>query len=433
MRLMNILIYTLKSVAFAITEPYMAILLILLAFILYRRNVKTTMMQKMIMGERLDTPFELTISQVVIGIFAGTVASLIMSYLGVIFDESSSIDLLFLASVLFMFYNPRFVCFAYSGAILGALSLVFTYITYFSGNPAWNLLKLDIPALMTMVAVLHFVEGLVILVDGKRGSMPVFTSRDDTIIGGFAMQRYWAIPVAIFFLIQDRSLATAAWQVPLPAWWPIIQTSIPLSILKNAVLMLVPFYGIIGYSSVTFTKDKDKKIQESGILIIGYSIVLFGLAQLAQINLFFKLFVLVFSIAAHEGIILYQRNNELKGKPKYISNSDGVMVLEVAPGSPAYEMGIKSGDILLKINDRFIENEEVIAETIREGSNFLWFNVKKENGAYEQVSYNRMNYEKRLGMVLVPKVMPKDSMVVKFNENSFKDVLNKIKKKDNDD
>ncbi|MCS4463884.1 hypothetical protein JTT01_05530 [Clostridium botulinum] len=37
----------------------------------------------MIIGQKVTTAFELTISEVVLGIFAGTVASLIMSYLGI--------------------------------------------------------------------------------------------------------------------------------------------------------------------------------------------------------------------------------------------------------------------------------------------------------------------------------------------------------------
>ena len=429
---MDILTYTLKSIAFAITEPFMALMLLMLALILYRKNAKTAMMQKMILGETVDSAFELTISQVVIGIFAGCAASIIMSYLGVVFDQGSSVELMFLASVLFMFYNPRFVCFAYSGGILGLISLSLGYIAYYTGVPGWDVLKLDIPSLMTLVAVLHLVEGVVVLLDGKRGSVPVFTNREEKIVGGFALQRYWAIPIAIFFIIQDKSIVSSAWQVPTPQWWPIIKTLVPMDILKNALLMLVPFYGILGYNSVTFTKSKKEKIRESGLYIIGYSIILFGLAQLAVINIFFKVLVLLFCIGAHEGMIIFQRKMELQGKPKFISNGEGIMVLDTAPNSPASEMGIISGDTLMKINDKNIDNEEVIMDAIADGANFIWFDVKRENGKLEQLSYNRMNFQKRLGLVLVPKEMPKESMVVTMQSNSFQDILNKFKNKDND-
>lgn len=430
---MNILVYTLKSVAFALTEPYLVTLLIILAFILYRKNKKTTIMQKMILGERINSPFELTISQIVMGILAGTVASIIMSYMGVAFDENSAVDLIFLVSVVFMFFNPRFICFAYSGAALGIISMLLSIIAVAFKQPNLDVLKIDVVSLMTMVAVLHFVEGILVMIDGGTGYIPVFTSRDDKIIGGFALQRYWAFPIAIFFMIHNTSTIGSSWQVPLPNWWPLVKGSIPTNILRDAVVALVPFYGMVGYNSVTFTKDRKEKAVVSGALIIVYSLALFGLAQLSVVNIYLKFFVLIFAAAAHEAMIAFQRYLEMKGTPKYISSDEGIMVLDVAPNSPANEMGIRSGDLLVEVNNAKIENEERIAETIRECSNFIWFKVKKVTGKFEQVSYSRLNNDKRLGIVFVPKGVPKDSMVIKLDETKFGEVLDKIKNKDKDE
>ena len=35
------------------------------------------------------------------------------------------------------------------------------------------------------------------MVDGSRGAIPVFTKREDKIIGGFSFSRYWPIPIAV--------------------------------------------------------------------------------------------------------------------------------------------------------------------------------------------------------------------------------------------
>lgn len=430
---MNILLYTLKSVAFALTELYLVTLLAILAFILYRKNKKTTIMQKMIIGERINSPFELTISQIVIGIFGGIIVSLIMSYLGVVFDENSAVDLIFLVSIMFMFFNPRFICFSYSGSALGLTSLALSIGAKLFNLPNLDLLKIDIVALMTMVAILHFVEGILVIIDGKTGSIPVFTSKDGKIIGGFALQRYWALPIAIFFMMHSTSIIGTSWQVPLPQWWPIVNNSIPANILKGAIVALIPFYGMIGYNSVTFTRNAQEKALVSGGLIIIYSLALFGLAQAAVLNIYLKVLVLIFAPVAHEAIIALQRYLEMKGDPKYVSSDEGIMVLAVAPNSPANEMGIKSGDLLVEVNNEKIENEERITEVIRECSNFIWFKVKKVTGRFEQVSYNKMNREKRLGIVFVPREVPKDSMVVKLDESKFTEVLDKIKNKDKDD
>lgn len=428
---MNILLYTLKTVAYAITEPYLVVILFIMGFVLYRQNKKTTVMQKMIIGDAVDSTFELTISQLVIGIFAGCAASILLSYLGVIFDENSAVDLIFLISIILMFWSPRLICFSYSGALLGATSLLFKWLSIVLVKPGLDFLKIDIPALMTLVAVLHFIEGILVIADGKRGAIPVFTKRDDKIVGGFAMQRYWALPVALLLMVHDKSLVNMSNQVALPGWWPILKGGILPETLKDALITLFPFYGMIGYSSITFTKSKQEKSTISGLFIILFSILLFILARLATLNLVFEILLLVFAPLAHEAMLNIQKYIEIKEKPKYISENNGIMVLDVAPDSPANKMGIKSGDLLVEVNDKIIENEEDIFAALREASSFIWFKIKKSTGNIEEVSYNRMNSDTKLGVVMVPRGMPKDSMVVKLDENRFEEILDKIKNRDN--
>lgn len=164
-----------------------------------------------------------------------------MSYLGVIFDENSAIDLIFLASIIFMFFNPRFICFSYSGAILGFISITLNVLSQQLNIASLNFLKIDVVSLMSMVAILHLVEGILIIIDGKRGAIPVFTSKDGNIIGGFALQRYWAIPMAIIFMLHPKSMIGSFSQISVQDWWPLINTSISRSILQNAVMVLIPF------------------------------------------------------------------------------------------------------------------------------------------------------------------------------------------------
>ncbi|MBV4416883.1 PDZ domain-containing protein [Clostridium tyrobutyricum] len=430
---MNMLFYTLKAIAYALTNFYFIVLLAILAFVLYRKNSKIVLMQKMIIGEKINTTLELTISQIVIGIFAGTLASVIMSYLGITFNNNSSVELIFLASIVFMFFNPRFICFSYSGALIGFISILLNIVSMHFNMSGLDFLKIDIVSLMSMVAILHFVEGILVVIDGKKGSIPVFTNKSGRIVGGFALQRYWLIPIAIFFILQSKPDTASYVQLYTPNWWPILKNQITnVNLLKTAVLTLMPFYAVIGYSSVTFTKNVKEKTFMSGMFIIVYSVLLFVLAQFANINLFLKLFVIVFAPLAHEGMIFIQRYIETVGKPKYISSDEGIMVLAVAPNSPANEMGIKSGDLLVEINSQKIENEEKITEIARKCSNFIWFKIKRVTGKLEQVSYNKMNENRRLGIVFVPRNVPKDSTIIKLNKDKFSDVLNKVKNKNKD-
>ena len=117
-------------------------------------------------------------------------------------------------------------------------------------------------------------------------------------------------------------------------------------------------------------------------------------------------------------------------KPKYISSEEGIMVLAVAPTSPAFQMGIQSGDLIVLLNDKKIEFEEEIFNIIKGNFNSLTMKIKKSSGELKDISYNNMAGNKRLGIVIVPREVPKDTTIVNVNDETFKDVMNKMKDKD---
>ncbi|AVQ45142.1 PDZ domain-containing protein [Clostridium botulinum] len=431
---MDILLITLKAVAYLLIEPYSVIVLLLLSLILYRKNRKTIIMQKMIIGQKVTTAFELTISEVVLGIFAGTAASLIMSYLGIFFREDSAIYLIFLISMFFMVFNPRFICFSYSGAALGMVSLILLNMAKLLNMPQLNFVNIDIPALMSMVAILHLVEGILVMIDGDRGYVPVFTNREDKIIGGFVLQRYWILPIAFMLMINNQALSNISQGgAPMPNWWPLLKTGLPLSVLNAAVIALTSFYGIIGYNAVTFTKTRKEKKIISGLYIVIYSLILFMLSRLAIMNTLLKVVVLIFAPVGHEAMLYIQKYFELKGEPRYISTEEGIMVLDVAKDSVANKMGIKSGDLLLQVNDKEIDSEEDIVKSIGQMYGHISFKIKNDVGRLKTVNYRMLTSYEKLGIVFVPKNVPKDTSVIKVKSEKFQDILEKIKNKDKDE
>lgn len=429
---MDIAIHTLRAVASAIVDPSNALILIMITLMFYNKNKKITIMQKMIMGESIDSPFELTISQLVIGIGAGAVASLIFTFLGLVFDENSSIYLLFMVSLFFMAFKPRYICFSYSGAVLGLSSLVLKYVASILNMPQLDVLNVDILTLMTLVGILHIIEGSLVMIDGSRGAIPVFTNRDTKIIGGFALKRYWALPIAIFILLSTNTseIVTGQGMTP-PEWWPLIKGDIISKILNTSVIASVALYGIIGYSSVTFTKSKKKKSLASGALIMCYGVIITFVSQLAT-GAISQLLVLIFAAVAHEAMLRTEKHIELTGKPMFVSSEEGIMVLEVVPKSPAFQIGIESGDLIVELNNKSIESEQEIFDVIKGSYNSISLKLKKASGELKEVSYSNISGNKRLGIVLVPREVPKDTAIVKVDDESFKDVLEKMKDKDKD-
>ncbi|MBU3091713.1 PDZ domain-containing protein [Clostridium sp. CF011] len=430
---MEIAIHTLRAVAFAIVDPSNSFILIIIAIIFYNKNKKTAAMQKMIMGESLDSPFELTISQIVIGIFAGAVASLLFTFSGLVFDENSNIYLLFMVSLFFMAVKPRYISFSYSGAVLGMMSLVFKYASSTLHMPQLNIINIDILTLMTLVGILHIIEGILVMIDGSRGAIPVFTNRDQKIIGGFALKRYWALPIALLILLSASSSELAVGQnFMMTEWKGLIKGDIVNRIVKNSVIASMALYGVIGYSSITFTKLKKRKALTSGALVITYGIALTAVSQLPVLGSVFQLFILIFAAILHEAMLRLEKYMELTLKPKFMSSEEGIMVLEVAPKSPAFEMGIQSGDLIVQMNKSKIENEEELINIVKGKFNSINLKIKKPSGELKDTSYSSMAGDKRLGVVIVPRELPKDTAIVKVDNETFKDVMNKMRNKEKD-
>ncbi|WP_097027293.1 PDZ domain-containing protein [Clostridium peptidivorans] len=432
---MNILIYTLRTLAITLTDPYYIFFLAILVFMLYKRNRKISIMQKMIIGEPLYSPFELTISQLVLGIFAGILASIMMSYLGVIYYGTEAIEILFMTSIFLAIFSPKFICFSYSAAILGALSIILTILYQNAGVGENTFLRVDIPSLIATVAVLHFVEGILIIIDGKKGNIPVFRKVEGEIQGGFAFKRYWTVPVALFIMINTSLIPDLGTTEPMPNWWPIIKTSIPAEMLKKSVVALIPFYAMLGYKSNTFTQTKNQKTLMSGLFVIAYSMALFLVAQLAHINIFFQALAVAFAPVGHEAMLRIQAYFENTMEAKYVSRN-GVMVLEVSPNSIGGALGIKSEDTIVEINEEEVKTEEDISRILNSKPESIFFKVRNSRGEIRKTS--KHPYQKGkigLGMLIVPKKVDRPESMRDFENENFSDILDKIKndKEDGDE
>jgi hypothetical protein len=424
---MDLVMYTLRSVAYVIVEPSLMIMLLILGILFYLKNRKLVAMQKMIIGDTINSPLELTLSQIVLGIFAGILASLMLSYLGVIFNANSGIEFLFMISMILMFLKPRLVCFSYSGAILGAVSLIFTYfsIKTSAGNGLFNL---DITMLMTFVGVIHIVEAILVMFDGSRGAIPVFSNRKGDIIGGYALSRYWVLPVAIFIaysVVSQGGVGTES--ITTPDWWPLLKQDNIIAMISSMMLSMFPLFGVLGYSSLTFTMKKREKALSSGIFIFIYGVCLTFVAQLAQSGFIGEIIVLIFAPLAHEGMLLIQRKIEEKRIPLFSSGEDGLAILEVVPYSKAYEMGLRPGDKILTINDELINTEADIYSIVKKSLNTLNMKIKDRKGIVKEFSLKQYN-EGRLGVVLVPRVVDVEK-VVSFENKDFSKVLKDVKHK----
>ncbi|WP_459479521.1 signal protein PDZ [Clostridium saccharoperbutylacetonicum] len=428
---MSLLIYTLRNVAGAIVTPPLVFLLISLMIVLYLKNKKVVSMQKMILGGSVNSLVELTLSQLVLGIIGGCIGSLILTSLGVVFSDNSGISYLFMISILLAFIKPRLICFSYSGAILGFVSIIIKLLNIAVPQSSQILnLDIDILYLILLVGVFHIVEGVLVMIDGDRGAVPVFTNRNGKILGGYALRRYWVLPIAIMIAVNiDRSTSSYTTElIQNPNWWPLIESPSALALLASSVVSIFPFYTILGYSSVTFTKTKREKAISSGVHILIYGLILIAASQITRIGIVGEMLVLAFMPIAHEFMLKHQVRNEERGVPKFVSDSEGLVVLEISTDFKMKEYGIDIESKVLSINDKIINSETEVYTVIKENLYNTIMKIKDSSGVIKDINF-RHNKNTRLGILLVPRNVEKEEMVP-IEDDSFNSVLSKIKKSD---
>ncbi|NLL30693.1 MAG: PDZ domain-containing protein [Clostridiales bacterium] len=421
---MDLIIYTLRAVAYAIIEPVHIITLIILGVIFYLKNKKISMMQKLTLGESINSPLELTLSQISLGIIAGAVASIILSLLGVMFHENSGIEFIFLISIVLLFFKKKYMCFSYSGSILGAISVLANIFADITNTEVY--LNIDILSLMTFVGVMHIIEGFLVMVDGSRGAIPVFTNKDNKIIGGFAYNRFWALPVALLIIFSGDSASTITSVIETPNWWPILNNKETFLILATTIISAIPFYGVLAYNSITFTKKKKEKAVYSGVGILIYGLILSIVSQLANYGIIGQIIVIIFAPIGHEFMLRVQEKLEKRGKYIYYTDDSGVSVLEVSPYSYFYRDGIRRGDRIIEVNNEKAQSEMDVIMLIKKGFKELSIKVKRISG--EIVDLKIIPEKNRLGILLVPRMVQENKMY-KVEENNFKKVLEEMKRK----
>jgi hypothetical protein len=425
---MNLIIYTLRNVAGAIINPPLVFVLITLLIVLHLKNRKTVAMQKIILGGSVNSSIELTLSQLVLGIIGGSIGSLILTSLGVVFSGNSGIAYMFIISIFLMFLRPRLICFSYSAAILGAISILIKLGSRFVPEISNSIiLNVDILYLMIFVGVFHIVEGILVMIDGDRGALPVFTKRDGKILGGYALKRYWVLPIAIMlaFTMNDSSLNYMTENIQNPDWWPLIKSSSGISLLASSVISIFPFYAILGYSSITFTRSKREKAISSGCYILSYGIIVTLVAQVARLGIIGEIVVVAFAPFAHELMLKIQMKSEENRSPKFVSDEEGLVILEISADSQVKEFGIDVENKLLLINNKTIDSESEAYSIMKENLYNAVLKIKDSNGIIKDIEF-RHTRNTRLGMLLVPRSVEKED-VIPIDDSSFKSVLSALK------
>lgn len=347
--ILNIFLDIVRSLPQMITEPTFLVVTAIVLFLVYRQYLNIAEQKQRMYGAVGQDPRWQTLRALGYGILGGFLASLLFIILGISLSHAGIIYVWPLALILMLIY-PRFLCFSYGGGIVAACSLIV----------GWP--KVDVPSLMSLVAILHLVEAILIYFTGAQDPLPVYVRKEDgQVVGGFLLQKFWPLPFIGLFSI----LLTSEFMVDfatMPQWWPLIRPSIEVP--ADGILVYFPWLVVaaVGYGDIALSNHPKEKTRFSAGSLLVFAMVLLVLAVLGSQWLPLQYVATLFAPIGHELVIFLGRWREEHRKGVF-TNDDGPMVLDVLPHSIAKEVGLATGDIIRSVNRVPVETWYQVFET----------------------------------------------------------------------
>ncbi|WP_059041746.1 PDZ domain-containing protein [Paenibacillus rubinfantis] len=368
---------------------YISIIIVLL---MYRRQV---VLERRLFHVRLHSWGLQTWRTVLSGLLAGLAVSVVFVFLGMNLTMEGLLCLWVVTFVL-MLFGIRYLCLAYSVALLGMIQFVLNWFPGFTGSGFGGdviriVREMDIPALLCLVGLLHLAEGLLVRWQGASFAGPLFfEGKRGRLIGGYQMQTLW--PVPLFLLVPAQTTGGVLPWTPFfggDAWQ------------GGFSLMALPI--MLGFSEMTVTLLPKGKARITSGWLLGYGAVITVLALLAA---WWSPLMPVAAIAAfvfHDSLIWLSRYGEQQRSPVFVHPQGGLKVLAVLPGSPAEELGIRTGETIMKVNGVPVPTKEDLHAALRINPAFCKLEVR--NLAGESKFLQRAIYagdHHQLGAILAP-------------------------------
>lgn len=411
---LDLTMMVMKSIVTVFINPLFWVVL----FLVYNQYKKSCNLEEQMLGKQRYSVWERMQGSITSGLAGGLIGSIVMVVVGVTLDNTG-ILYVWVIAVLLMMVNPRYMCFSYAGGIVSIASLAL-------GFP-----RIDVPALMSIVAILHLVESLLIFLNGYKHCIPVFMEdKVRGVVGAFSLVRFWPIPIIIMSVVTGQ--ISPADSVPMPDWWPLLKPMGLSGSLDDVWFLMLPVVAALGYSDIAITETPVKKSRQSAVKLFAYSIVLLGISILSSHYRPLQWLAAIFGPAFHELLILTGRRRQKRGVPIYSSPDSGVRVLDVFAGEVADHMGISGGDIITGINGKKVENEDDLAAVLEQYPTFIWVDRVTLDGQTGTLEFSRYSAGiNRLGLILVPRERSSATTAVEMS-SPIKRLIRKFRKRKKD-
>lgn len=322
------------------------------------------------------------------GLIGGVTGSFLLTLVGVTLNQLG-LSYIWPVALVLMLINMRFLCFAYAGGLVALSHVLF-------GWPDVN-----VPQVLSLVAVLHMTESLLIAVSGGYSAMPLIIRKaDGRLVGAFSLQNFWPLPLVILFAVAVPSGNELGGMIGMPEWWPLLPLVLEAPAGSSWVYVMAPVVAALGYSDMAIASLPQQRRWHSAINLAVYSIVLLVLSLLAAKYSWLTFFAALLSPVGHELLIQLENRREMAAPPRFVPPPYGVMALDTVVNTPAAKI-LKPGDIIIKLADFPINSRYDLAFALSHIPE--QFSVTFERSGKVAVETIGFKHGRRqLGVILVP-------------------------------
>jgi hypothetical protein len=369
---------------------YIGILFVVLQ---YRRQMR---LERKMFHTKLHSFFHETWKTLLWAIAAGFIASLVMVPFGTVL-QPSTILWIWIIALLLICFRARFFCFAYSIGVIGILHSLVTYFPFETNvvlfdNLITTLQGIRMSSLLALVAVVHFIEALWIRWIGSNSAHPVvLDGKRGRLVGGFQIQGFWPVPLFLMVPVDAGSGISLNW------------TPFMAGDMWANGWMLLAFPIVMGYSEVTKSWLPKAKAKLSSAFILLYSCIIMILAFGVEYWSVLTLLASLLCILLHEAVIWFSLWKEGQKGPYYVHDNRGLFVLGTISGSPAEELGIKTGEVIRQVNGMKVRTREELHQAFNINSAFCKLevlNLEGESKFLKRAMFSGEHHQ--LGLVLAP-------------------------------
>ncbi|HHY36280.1 MAG TPA: PDZ domain-containing protein [Firmicutes bacterium] len=324
------------------------------------------------------------------GLAGGVAGSFLLVLVGVSLT-GAGVAYLWPAAMLLLLINPRFMCFAYAGGLLSLSHLIF-------GFP-----QLEIPQILSLVAVLHMVESLLIFLTGHLDPTPVIVKKPSgELVGGFNLQKFWPVPVAVMLAVALELPELPANLIRMPPWWPLLQPrQLPPG--KELVYSVYMVTAALGYSDLALTCRPREKARRSAAYLALYSLALLLAAIGASFYPPLLGLAALLSPLGHELVVYLGNRREFKERAIFVPPPRGAMVLAPVPGGLGESLGLVPGEVILAVGGREVLSPAELAGSMGElAPPWELVTLKPEAGGYRKRYLTVEEEITDLGVIFVP-------------------------------